>query len=69
MRGGSINGIEPFDGIICPTCFTVLAEEQGIAELWRLDAAVVHAELELVTPSGRVWNAVEDRWEYEETSQ
>lgn len=65
MRGGSINGEETHGGIVCPTCFAVLAEEQGIACSWRLDAQLVHSDLETVTPSGRVWNATEWRWESE----
>lgn len=60
--GGSINGAEDFSGIICPTCFVVLAEERGIASMWRLDAREVHIELELTTPSGRTWSAATDRW-------
>ena len=62
MRGGSIDGPTEFDDLICPTCFMVLAEERGIAEAWRLDARVVHVGLELVTPSGRVWDADADLW-------
>jgi hypothetical protein len=62
MRGGSINGTEEFGGIVCPTCFMVLAEEQGIASMWRLDAQLVHADLELTTPSGRYWDPEADRW-------
>lgn len=62
MRGGSINGTDEFDGIVCPTCFMVLAEERGIAQDWRFDARTVHAELELVTPSGRVWDDETAMW-------
>jgi len=62
MRGGSINGEEEYSGIVCPTCFMVLAEERGVGEAWRLDARVVHVELELTTPSGRVWDAEADLW-------
>jgi len=61
MRGGSINGDEEY-GIVCPTCFMVLAEERGIAGCWRLDARDVHVELETVTPSGRRWDVEADRW-------
>lgn len=63
MRGGNIHGDEIFDGIVCPTCFMVLAERYGIAELWRLSATRVHRTLQTVTPSGRVWN--EQTWKFE----
>jgi len=61
MRGGDINGAETC-GIICPTCFMVLAEEQGVAELWRLTAERIHVALQTVTPSGRVWDDQTFRW-------
>lgn len=65
MRHGDINRLpEPYDGIVCPTCFAVLAEDMGVATFWRLDAERVFRELKLVTPSGRVWNA--ERWMWEE---
>lgn len=60
--GGSINGPEDFGGIVCPTCFAVLAEERGVASIWRLDAMAVHVDLETTTPSGRTWDAGTDRW-------
>ncbi len=63
MRGGSINGHEPFNGIICPICFAALAKEQGVATHWRLVAKDVQVELETVTPSGRVWNDTTHLWE------
>jgi hypothetical protein len=56
MRGGDINGENPFDGIVCPTCFVVLAETTGIASGWYLTADQVNVPLQTVTPSGRVWN-------------
>ncbi|GAA0738601.1 hypothetical protein Drose_04375 [Dactylosporangium roseum] len=62
MRGGSINGEEEFDGIVCPPCFARLAEERGIAELWRFSAGRVHVELETVTPSGRTWDDATWLW-------
>lgn len=62
MRGGSINGAEIHDGIVCPICFVELAEKAQIADLWRLTAHRVHVELETVTPSGRVWDEVAQRW-------
>jgi len=62
MRGGDIGGTERFDGIVCPTCFAILAEEAGVAELWRLYAERVHVPLETVTPSGRVWDEATWLW-------
>lgn len=62
MRGGSINGDDDPAGIVCPTCFAVLAQERGVAELWRLSAERVKVELETVTPSGRVWDEQAWRW-------
>lgn len=62
MRGGSINGDEIHDGIVCPTCFVVLAEEAGVASLWRLAAERITAELETVTPSGRVYDWTTWMW-------
>jgi len=32
-------GSEPFAGIVCPTCFIVLAKEAGIDEVWRVQIA------------------------------
>ena len=64
MRGGSINGEEIHDGIVCPTCFAQLAKEGGIADLWRFHAERVEVELETVTPSGRVWD--ESTWKFRE---
>lgn len=62
MRGGSIDGPWEFDELICPTCFCALAEERGVASVWRIDAREVHVELETTTPSGRVWDAETDLW-------
>lgn len=64
MRGGDINGDEPYSGIICPTCFMILTQEAGIASSWRLHATQVHRPLQTVTPSGRTWN--EQTWMWEE---
>jgi hypothetical protein len=63
MRGGDINGVELFSGIVCPTCFMILAQEAGIASSWRLYAEDVHRPLQTVTPSGRVWN--EQTWRFD----
>lgn len=62
MRGGDINGTEIHDGIVCPNCFAVLAEQAGIADLWRLSAKRVHVPLQTVTPSGRVWDEQRQQW-------
>jgi len=62
MRGGSINGEELHDGIVCPVCFATLAEAAGIADLWKFSAKRVHVDLETVTPSGRVWDEVTWMW-------
>jgi len=62
MRGGDIDGPWEFDEIICPTCFAVLAEERGVATHWRLTADRVHAPLQTVTPSGRVWSDSQQLW-------
>jgi hypothetical protein len=64
MRGGSIEGTERWQGIVCPTCFMVLAENAGVAFQWRLDARDVRVELETTTPSGMVWDAATDLWRY-----
>lgn len=56
MRGGDINGTEIHNGIVCPTCFAILAEEQGVADLWRFYADRVLVPLQTVTPNGRVWD-------------
>jgi hypothetical protein len=63
MRGGDINGPWQYDEIICPTCFAVLAEEAGVASRWRLCAERVTRPLQLVTPSGRTWNAQAWLWD------
>lgn len=62
MRGGDINGTEQYAGIVCPTCFIVLAEARGIATHWRVTAQWVHVPLQTVTPSGRIWDATEWLW-------
>lgn len=66
MRGGDIGGTDLHDGIVCPTCFAVLAEKVGIAELWRLSATRVHTALKTTTPSGRVWD--EQTWLWEDAA-
>ena len=62
MRGGSINGTELFHGIVCPTCFALLAIAAGIASGWRLYANDVMVPLERVTPSGRTWDEAAWLW-------
>lgn len=67
MRGGNINGVDRFSGIVCPVCFAQLAEEAGVARHWRFYSDRVHVELATVTPSGRVWN--EQTWMWEQPAQ
>jgi hypothetical protein len=62
MRGGSINGEDNPDGIVCPVCFAQLAEYRKVASLWRFYAERVHVPLETVTPSGRVWDPETWMW-------
>ena len=62
MRGGDINGQEPFEGIVCPMCFMQLAEEKNIATGWRLDARNLFADLQYTTPSGRRWDGEQWLW-------
>lgn len=64
MRGGTIDGPEQCEGIVCPTCFAALAEDQGVAQYWRLTAERVHVKPETVTPSGRVWD--DEAWLWRE---
>lgn len=63
IRGGDIDGRELFGGVVCPSCFAIMATDQGIAGGWRLIATDVHVELQEVTPSGRVWN--DQTWMFE----
>jgi hypothetical protein len=63
MRGGDINAADQFDGIVCPTCFAVMAEEAGIAQVWQLSAQEVYCTLRTTTPSGRTWNKATWLWE------
>lgn len=64
MRGGSIDGPWQHEEIICPNCFIAIAEGQGAAEIWRVSAERVNVPLEMVTPSGRVWD--DQRWLWSE---
>lgn len=66
MRGNDINGTDEFSGIVCATCFTILAEERIGADLWRLSAQRVPVELQTVTPSGRVWD--DETWLWRDTT-
>jgi len=68
MRGGDINAGDLHGGIICPTCFAVLVQAAGVAELWKLYADRVLVPLATVTPSGRTWNAETWRWDEPATS-
>ncbi|MDP9219991.1 MAG: hypothetical protein M3P23_05560 [Actinomycetota bacterium] len=40
---------EPYNGIVCPTCFCLLAVERGLADGFRVSAAKQPAELSLTT--------------------
>lgn len=62
MRRGSINGPPEFNDLVCATCFTVLAEEKGIASQFRVTAENVNVELETVTPSNRIWDEDRNLW-------
>lgn len=62
MRGGCINGDEPYRGIVCTVCFAELAEQQGVATRWRMFAEEVSVPLQTVTPSGRTWDGEGWRW-------
>lgn len=64
MRGGDINGIEVCS-IVCPSCFAALAAD--VAAGWRFYATDVKADLQTVTPSGRVWN--EETWMFDEPGE
>ena len=57
MRGGSISGTPQWNDLVCATCFMVLAEEQGIASLFRVtaeNARVFNVRLSDSLPSGIV---------------
>lgn len=60
MRGGDINNGEEFEGIICPTCFCILAGEREVADQFNLFSLNPLVPLKTVTPSGRVWS--EEKW-------
>jgi hypothetical protein len=62
MRGNDINGVDEHDGIVCPVCFAVLAQERVGASVWRFWPERVEAALTEVTPSGRVWDGVAWLW-------
>lgn len=63
MRGDDINGSEPFDGIVCLTCFAILAQDALAGDMWRLEPQRVTVPLKTTTPSGRVWNPSKWLWE------
>jgi hypothetical protein len=62
MRGGDINGDWQYDEIICPTCFMVMCQEQGVADHFVVDAKNVKVKLQTTTPSGRIWDADKGLW-------
>jgi hypothetical protein len=55
MRGGDISQPDPRDGIVCPTCFAMLAAEADIAFRWRFTTEDVQVKLPTVTRDGRIW--------------
>lgn len=61
IRGGSINGEEDFN-YLCADCFMSLAVDRRIAASFQLRAEQTIA-LETVTPSGRVWNDADFRFQ------
>lgn len=60
MRSNDIGNADIYDGIVCPTCFAILAEEKNIASGWRLSPEITWVTLKLTTPDGRVWD--DDLW-------
>lgn len=62
IRGGSIDGEPTFDDMVCASCFTELAEQQGIASGWTVKADKINVPLETTTPSGRVWDDDKGLW-------
>lgn len=62
VRDGDIRNKDKFDGIVCPTCFAILAEEAGIARSWKFYAENVMVPLQEVTPSGLLWNPEKWMW-------
>lgn len=63
IRGDDINGEDAYHGIVCPTCFAILAKIQGVANIWRFSAQRVYVPLQTVTPSGRVWDEPTQLWQ------
>lgn len=55
-------GPEKFSGIVCPGCFVQLAQEAGIAEIWRLYTPDPQIKLELTDREGWIWD--QDTWLY-----
>lgn len=62
MRGGAIDGVDRFDGIVCPTCFVVVAEDARLASRWYVSADRVALPLQTVLPDGRVWVEAARLW-------
>jgi hypothetical protein len=40
------DGKDKFDGIVCPTCFAILAREAGINDVWRFEPMLLPPEIE-----------------------
>lgn len=62
IRGGCIDGEEEH-AYLCANCFMALAEDRGVASLFRLSAEIIAPTVQSVTPSGRVWNDQQFMWE------
>lgn len=62
MRGGDIGGADEFDGIVCPTCFALLAEERGVAQGWKLTAENILVSPKTRLADGRVWDDAAGLW-------
>lgn len=62
MRGNDINGDPRFNDLVCPVCFVVLAAEAGVEGRWMFAVDPEPEGLVKVTPSGRVWDDVENLW-------
>lgn len=62
MRGDDMGAAERFDGIVCATCFMMMAEELGAGELWLVYPQRIGVPLKMTTPDGREWDPVTWMW-------
>jgi hypothetical protein len=63
IRGGSIDGDPLYDDMVCIPCFIITAHEKGITGEWFLTLRPEPEGMEMVTPSGRIWDRNTFRWE------